>query len=111
MASAWVSACGRPPGAVTPIPTTCPSLTIRQPTAGLSRLIPIARLPTRSACAIWCRSAPSRRAVIVAGKFTQHLLEILGLAEIAVNRGEAHIGDVVEGPQALHDEIADALRG
>src|SRR5262245_34794541 len=111
MASATVSAWGRPPGAVAPTPTICPSLTMRQPTGGFSAVRPTARRPTRSACAIRRWSSPSRRAVIVARKFTQHLFEILGLAEIAVYRGEAHIGDVVKGPQPFHDEIADGLGG
>src|SRR4029453_7244177 len=110
MASAWVSACGRPPGAVAPTPTTCPPLTMRQPTGGFSPVIPSARRPTRSACALWHRSAASCRAVIIARKLTQHLFEILRFAEIAVYRGETHIGDIVKGSQALHDEIADGLR-
>src|SRR5262245_11481987 len=111
MARASVSAWGRPPGAVAPTPTIWPSFTIRQPTGGFSAVRPSARRPTRSACAIRRASSLSRRAVIVARKFTQHLFEILGLAEIAVDRGEAHIGDVVKGPQPFHDEIADSLCG
>src|SRR5262245_54535381 len=110
MARASVSAWGRPPGAVAPTPTIWPSFTIRQPTGGFSAVRPSARRPTRSACAIRRASSLSRRAVIVARKFTQHLFEILGLAEIAVDRGEAHIGDIVKGPQPLHDKIADGLR-
>src|SRR5262245_21412963 len=111
MARASVSAWGRPPGAVAPTPTIWPSFTIRQPTGGFSAVRPSARRPTRSACAISRASSLSRRAVIVARKFTQHLFEILGLAEIAIDRGEPHIGDVVKGSQPLHDEIADGLRG
>ena len=34
---------------------------------------------------------------LVARQFGERRLEILGLAEIAVDRGEAHIGDVVGG--------------
>ena len=42
-------------------------------------------------------------------ELAEHLLEILGLAEIPVDRGEAHIGDVVEALQPLHDQFADRL--
>ncbi len=38
-------------------------------------------------------------------------LEVLRLAEIPVDRGEAHIGDVVELAQMLHHRLADRLRG
>src|SRR3954449_4219253 len=50
------------------------------------------------------------RAVVVAGEFAQHRLKILGLAEIAIHRGEAHIGDVVELAQVLHHDLADGFR-
>ena len=42
-------------------------------------------------------------------KFADDRLEIARLAEIAVDRGEAHIGDVVEGLQPLHHQFADPL--
>ena len=45
------------------------------------------------------------------GEFAEHGLKILGLAEIAVDRGEADIGDVVELAQMLHHDLADRLRG
>src|SRR5690606_35806889 len=48
--------------------------------------------------------------VLVAAQLAQHLVEVLGLAEIAVDRGEAHIGDVVDRLQRLHDEAADLVR-
>src|SRR5215468_3846291 len=44
-------------------------------------------------------------------QFVEHGLEILGLAEIAVDRGEAHIGDVVERAQRLHHHLAHRLGG
>src|SRR3954452_2831923 len=50
------------------------------------------------------------RAVVVAGEFAEHRLKILGLAEIAIHRGEAHIGDVVELAQMLHHDLADGFR-
>ncbi len=49
--------------------------------------------------------------VVFAGEFAEHGLEVLGLAEIAIDRGEAHIGDVVELAQMLHHDLADRLRG
>src|SRR5262249_22682128 len=36
--------------------------------------------------------------------------EILGLAKIAIDRGKAHIGDIVERAQVLHHHLADGLR-
>src|SRR5260370_21255708 len=55
---------------------------------------------------------PRRRlAVLLARELIEHRLEILGLAEIAIDRGEAHIGDVVELSQRLHDRLADGLGG
>src|SRR2546423_10385947 len=40
-------------------------------------------------------SLPHRRArLALLRQFVEHGLEVLGLAEIAVDRGEAHIGDV-----------------
>src|SRR5258707_14803063 len=50
------------------------------------------------------------RAVVVAGELAQHRLKILGLAKIAIHRGEAHIGDVVELAQMLHHDLADGFR-
>src|SRR5437899_3001541 len=49
-------------------------------------------------------------AVVFAGQLAQHRLEVLGLAEIAVDRGKPHIGDVVEAAQAFHHGLADRLR-
>src|SRR5439155_424332 len=50
------------------------------------------------------------RPVVVAGELAQHRLEILGLAEIAVDRGEAHIGHAVELAHMLHHDLAVAFR-
>src|SRR5207344_1586786 len=49
--------------------------------------------------------------VVVAGKLAEHSFKILGFAEIAVDRGEAHIGDVVELAQMLHHDLANRLGG
>src|SRR6185369_17687217 len=50
-----------------------------------------------------------RLAVVLARELTQQGLEILGLAEIAIDRREAHIGDVVERAQRLHHQLANGL--
>ena len=42
-------------------------------------------------------------------KFADDRIEIARFAEIAIDRGEAHIGDVVERLQALHDQFADPV--
>src|SRR4029079_7060453 len=44
-------------------------------------------------------------------QFGERGLEILGLAEIAVDRGETHIGDIVELAQIGHHRFADRLGG
>src|SRR5215475_8095435 len=44
-------------------------------------------------------------------ELAEHGFEILGLAEIAIDRGEADIGDVVELAQMLHHDLTDRLRG
>ena len=43
------------------------------------------------------------------GQLAEDLLEVLGLAEVLVDGGEAHIGHVVEALQPLHDEFAHRL--
>ena len=58
---------------------------------------------------IICATA-RRRGSVLAGELAEHGLEILGLAEIAIDRGEADIGDVVELAQMLHHDLADRLR-
>src|SRR5260370_29144725 len=45
----------------------------------------------------------------VSGDAADELAEILGLAEIAVDRGEADIGDLIEDRQRLHYLLADLL--
>src|SRR5262245_4114960 len=57
------------------------------------------------------RHRGQRLLVFVAGEFVEHALEILGLAEIAVDRGKPHIGDIVELAQVGHHGLADGLRG
>ena len=43
-------------------------------------------------------------------ELTEHGFEVLGLAEIPIDRGEADIGDVVELAQMLHHDLADRFR-
>src|SRR5215469_2111917 len=55
-------------------------------------------------------SLPHRRArLALLRQFVEHGLEVLGLAEIAVDRGEAYISHVVERPQRLHHHLAHRL--
>src|SRR5216683_1223382 len=93
-ASASVSACGRPPGCVQPRPTTRPSLTMTQPTAGLGQTVPSPRPAKASAARIELRSrrqlpgepVGSRiRSVAIRGDPPDKITEILGLAEVAVD--------------------------
>src|SRR5215475_10207045 len=51
------------------------------------------------------------RDVLVSRQFSEHPLEILGFTEIAVDRGEAHIGDIVEIAQVRHHGFPDRLAG
>src|ERR1700744_5332546 len=48
--------------------------------------------------------------LVLAREFAEQVLEVLGLAEIAIDRGEAHIGDVVERAQMLPHGPTDRLR-
>src|SRR5208282_4413429 len=105
-AIASLSAWGRPPLCVQPRPTMRPSRTRMQPTAGFGHTLPRPRRARPSAAFIWWRSAPS---LGVATQLLDEVLEVLGLAEIAVDRGEAHVGHGVEGAERIHDELPDRL--
>src|SRR5713101_3243245 len=52
-----------------------------------------------------------RFAILLARQFVKHRFEILGFAEVSVDRGEAHIGNVIERAQALHHHLANGLGG
>src|SRR5690349_9345444 len=107
MANASVSACGRPPRCVQPRPTTWPfTSTMTQPTAGLGQTRPRLRAASDSAAPICSRSA-LLRSVFVTAELADEGLEVLGLAEIAVDRGEADIGDLVQGGERIHHRFAD----
>src|SRR5258707_11531008 len=115
--SASVSPCGRPPRCVQPRPTTYPFLTMTQPTDGLGQTVPRPRRASASAACIMARSVEAFCGVSVADGRPPSIVirrdppdefaEILGLAEIAVDRGKADIGDLVERRQRLHDQLAD----
>src|SRR5215470_17671921 len=58
------------------------------------------------------RSLPRRgRRIFLARQLIEHRLEILRFAEITIDRGEAHIGHVVERAQRLHHHLAHGLGG
>src|SRR6185437_11626574 len=63
----------------------------------------------RASAARICAVSSIGRSVAVGPDAADELAEILGLAEIAVDRGEADIGDLVEAGERLHDEAADDL--
>src|SRR5438270_10209962 len=119
-ASASVSPCGRPPCWVQPRPTTRPRLTMAQPTAGFGHTVPSPRRASASAARIIrksnCRSLGNLTAspggsVAIRGDPPDEIPEILGLAEIAVDRRETDVSDLVEARQRLHDKAADHIAG
>src|SRR5690349_17612254 len=84
-----------------------------QPTAGLGATRPSPLAASASAWRMCSESfSGSKRSLPVA---TLHLpnqrLKILGLAEIAIDGGEADIGDLVETCQRLHYELPNDLGG
>ena len=50
-----------------------------------------------------------RLAFVVCCQFINDFLEVLGFTEVAINRGETDIGDVVKIAQAFHHELANLL--
>src|ERR1700730_10923 len=88
-----------------------------QPTDGLGQTVPRPRRASASAARIAARSVEAFSGISVAGGRPasivirrappDELAEILGLAEITVDRGKADIGDLVERRQCLHDQLAD----
>src|SRR5262249_42788104 len=113
--SASVSPCGRPLGWVHPRPATLPFFTMTQPTAGFGQTAPSPRRASASAARIASRSrrrslAESVRvSTAICSDPSDEIPEILGLAEITVDRGEADIGDLIEARQCLHDEAPDHI--
>src|SRR5258708_34055576 len=81
-----------------------------QPTAGLGQTSPRPRRAKAIAVRIWAISFIELTAygsIVVGADPADEFAEILGLAEIAVDRGEAHISDLVETGERLHDEATD----
>src|SRR5206468_8397748 len=103
--SASTSACGRPPSCVRPRAMMWPSLAMTQPTAGFGQVRPSDRRASASAARIIASVLE-----VGLGEIGDELLEVLGLAEIAVDRGEAHVGHRIERAQRVHHQLAD-LRG
>src|SRR5580704_2903735 len=103
---ASTSACGRPPSWVRPRPITRPSRTITQPTAGLGQVRPSDRRASASVARIIASVLE-----VGLGEVGDELLEVLGLAEIAIDRGEAHIGHRIERAQRVHHQLTDLRRG
>src|SRR5437868_5965482 len=113
-ASAIVSACGRPPRAVHPRPAILPwRETMTQPTAGLGATRPNPLAASASAWRMCSESfSGSKRSLPVATlHFPYQGLKVLGLAEIAIDGGEADIGDLVETCESLHHELTNDLGG
>src|SRR4051812_7634768 len=44
-------------------------------------------------------------------KLAQYAVEVGGIPEVAVDRGETHVGDGIELAQRRHDKLADLGRG
>src|ERR1043166_4291706 len=90
-----------------------------QPTEGFGQVVPRPRRAKASAARIIARSveASSRRevvgarppSIVIRGDPPDKFAEILSLAEISVDRGEADIGDLIECRQRFHDQFADIL--
>src|SRR6266851_7019757 len=90
-----------------------------QPTDGLGHTVPRPRRASARAACIAARStaagslpegwggAPA--SIAIRGDPPDKFTEILGFAEIAVDRGETDVGDLVEDRQRLHDLFADLL--
>src|SRR5258706_7771605 len=57
-------------------------------------------------------SCEARRSnlVLVAFQLTDQRVEVAGLAEVLVDRGEADVSDLVQAGQRLHHQLADHIR-
>src|SRR6185437_12093078 len=83
-----------------------------QPTAGLGATDPSACRASISAAPIQRESSPVELALVPLNvELADEILEVLDLAEIAVDRGEAHIGDRIERVERVHHLLADLVRG
>src|SRR6266513_347957 len=90
-----------------------------QPTEGFGQVVPRPRRARASAARIIARSVEvlSRRevaaarppSIVIRGDPPDKFAEILRLPEIAVDRGEADIGNLIKCRQRFHDQFADVL--
>src|SRR5579875_866332 len=80
-----------------------------QPTAGLGQTRPSPRRASVSAARMMRASPIAVPSVAFGGQAVDELAEILGLAEIAIDRSEAHVGHGIERRQHLHHQLADDL--
>src|SRR2546421_153349 len=90
-----------------------------QPTEGFGQVMPRPRRARASAACIIARSVEvlSRRevaavrppSIVIRGDPPDKFAEILRLPEIAVDRGEADIGNLIKCRQRFHDQFADVL--
>src|SRR3954452_6634535 len=76
-----------------------------QPTAGLGQTRPNPRSASSSAARMCSMSV----ALFVVAKLVDEGLEILRLAEIAIDRSEADEGDLVEIGERVHHRLADGV--
>src|ERR1700748_1246847 len=76
---------------------------MKQPTAGFGQTRPSPRSASASAARMCSRSV----ALLGVAKLVHEGLEILRLAEVAIDRGEADEGDLVEVGERVHDRLAD----
>src|SRR5918996_588787 len=106
-----------------PRPSTRPPCTSTQPTAGFGQTEPRPRSARRSAMAMKCRSQSRSRSLggdvgiralggLLALALLQardEALEVLDARKVAIDRGEAHVRDLIELGQPAHGELAQAL--
>src|SRR5262249_18608816 len=79
-----------------------------QPTDGLGHTRPS---PRRASPKAACRWAASRASIFgTSRELAEEVFEVLGLAEITIDRGEPHIGDGVERRESVHHHLADDVR-
>src|SRR5450631_1128408 len=111
ISKAWISAWGVPAFLCHPSPTIRPSRTMTQPTAGLGEVLPTPLRASFSARFMYVASVADVMvfpSALLFQQILQLLHEFADIAERAVDRGEAHIGDLVHAVQLLHQPFSDA---
>src|SRR5690606_216587 len=121
-ASARTSACASPARWCQPSPTVSPSFTRTQPTRGLGEVLSRPRAASASARAI-ARWSVAEQLILGVGRggrvvaraartglyLADDLGELVDVGEVAIHRGEADVGDLVQYLQLLHHQFADLL--